>query len=81
MAAPLELPSPTEPDDALATVVALRRAAAALEREAVDHALAQGWSWRRIGEALGMSAQAAHKRLAPGRRRDGERDANTTRKA
>lgn len=76
-----ELPSPTEPDDALAAVVALRRAAAALEREAVDNALAQGWSWRRIGEALGMSAQAAHKRLAPGRRHDGERDANTTRKA
>lgn len=70
MAALPELPSPTDPDDALAAVVALRRAAAALEREAVDHALAQGWSWRRIGEALGMSAQAAHKRLAPGRRRD-----------
>ena len=81
MAALPELPPPSEPDDALAAVVALRRAAAALEREAVDHALAQGWSWRRIGEALGMSAQAAHKRLAPGRRREDDRAANTTRKA
>ncbi|RXZ73039.1 helix-turn-helix domain-containing protein [Agromyces albus] len=69
MAAFPELPSPANPDDALAAVVALRRLAASLEREAVDHALEQGWSWRRIGEALGMSAQAAHKRLAPGKRR------------
>lgn len=76
-----QLPSPTDPDDALAAVVALRRAAAALERQAVDHALAAGWSWRRIGEALGMSAQAAHKRLAPGRRHDSDSDAITTRKA
>ena len=63
------LPSPDEPADALAAVVALRRAAADLERAAVDSALRQGWTWQQIGHALGMTAQAAHKRLAPSRRK------------
>lgn len=64
-----ELPSPDRPADALAAVVALRRLAASLERDAVDEALAQGWTWAQIGNALDLSPQAAHKRLAPGRRR------------
>jgi DNA-directed RNA polymerase specialized sigma24 family protein len=62
------VPSPEKPDDAFAAVVALRRLAATLERETVDRALATGWTWADIGQALGMSAQAAHKRLSPTRR-------------
>ncbi len=68
MAESISVPSPDEPDDAFAAVVALRRLAATLERSTVDRALEQGWTWAEIGQALGMSAQAAHKRLAPGRR-------------
>ncbi|WP_059012159.1 hypothetical protein [Streptomyces specialis] len=64
-----DIPPPDRPDDAFAAVVALRRLAASLERAAVDQALAQGWTWSRIGEALGMTGQAAHKRLAPSRRK------------
>ncbi|MFI6978742.1 helix-turn-helix domain-containing protein [Embleya sp. NPDC050154] len=63
-----DVPSPEHPEDAFAAVVALRGLAASLERAAVDHALAQGWTWNHIGQALGMSAQAAHKRLSPSRR-------------
>lgn len=64
----ITIPSPENSDDAFAAVVALRRLAATLERETVDRALAAGWTWAEIGQALGMSAQAAHKRLAPARR-------------
>ena len=64
----IEIPEPDEPDAAFAAVVSLRRLAASLERSAVDHALTDGWTWAQIGEALGMSAQAAHKRLSPTRR-------------
>lgn len=58
------LPSPDDPADALAAVVALRHFADQLERRAVANALAQGWSWSQVAEALGVSKQAAHKRLA-----------------
>ena len=58
------LPSPTDPDKALAAVVALRVMADQLELSAVASALEQGWSWSQIAEALGVSKQAAHKRLA-----------------
>lgn len=57
------LPSPDDPENALAAVVALRRLADNLERRAVAHALDQGWSWSKIAQALGVSKQAAHKRL------------------
>ncbi len=46
----------------------LRRAAIAQARNerdfiyAVEKAREAGWSWRRIGEELGMSAQAVHQR-------------------
>jgi DNA-directed RNA polymerase specialized sigma24 family protein len=63
------LPPPEEPADAFAAVVALRRLAASLERSAVDEALSQGWTWAQIGSALDLSAQAAHKRLSPSRRK------------
>ena len=58
------LPRPDDPAEALAAVVALRLAADKLERQAVIRALDQGWTWAQIAEALGISRQAAHKRLA-----------------
>lgn len=58
------LPSHEDPAEALAAVVALRLMADKLERRAVNTALEQGWSWSQIAEALGVSKQAAHKRLA-----------------
>jgi hypothetical protein len=64
----IRIPSPDDPAEAFATVIALRRRAASLEREAVDRALDAQWTWVEIGQALDMTAQAAHKRLAPSRR-------------
>lgn len=61
---PSALPSPDDPEAALAAVVALRLMAERLETAAVASALAQGWSWAQIAQALGVSKQAAHKRLA-----------------
>ncbi len=58
------LPNPDDPASALAAVVALRRMADQLEQRAVAHALRQEWSWSQIAEALGVSKQAAHKRLS-----------------
>ena len=60
----ISLPSPNDPEKALAAVVALRVMADQLELSAVAAALEQGWSWSQIAEALGVSKQAAHKRLA-----------------
>lgn len=58
------LPSSDSPAEALAAVVALRLMADKLEYSAVKAALEQEWSWSQIAEALGVSKQAAHKRLA-----------------
>jgi len=58
------LPSPDNPEEALAAVVALRVMAEQLEKKAVKEAIAQGWSWSQIAEALGVTKQAAHKRHA-----------------
>jgi len=58
------LPPADNPAEALAAVVALRVMADKLEHSAVNAALEQGWSWSQIAEALGVSKQAAHKRLA-----------------
>ncbi|EHN09793.1 hypothetical protein PAI11_33720 [Patulibacter medicamentivorans] len=58
------LPSPDDPAAALAAVVALRRTAERLEREAVARAIDQGWTWAQVAEALGVTRQAAHKRHA-----------------
>lgn len=58
------LPSPDDPAEALAAVLALRLAADKLERLAVARAIAQGWSWADVAEVLDVSKQAAHKRLA-----------------
>jgi DNA-directed RNA polymerase specialized sigma24 family protein len=64
MIAQSALPPHEKPAEALAAVVALRRLADNLERQAVASALKQGWSWSEIAETLGVSKQAAHKRLA-----------------
>lgn len=58
------IPSPDKPAEALAAVVALRLLADRLERKTVNKAIEQGWTWAEIAEALGVTKQAAHKRLA-----------------
>jgi hypothetical protein len=58
------LPAADDPEQAFAAVVALRRLADGLEQKAVRAALRKGWSWPEIGQALGISKQAAHKRLS-----------------
>ena len=65
MQPPPALPPPDNPAAALAAVVALRLMADRLETAAVTAALEQGWSWTQIAQALGVSKQAAHKRLSP----------------
>lgn len=58
------VPDPSDPAEALAAVVALRRSAERLEFAAVAEAIGQGWSWADVAEALGVTRQAAHKRHA-----------------
>lgn len=58
------LTDPDDPEDALATVIALRLHADRLERRAVRQALSAGWSWADIADSLGVTRQAAHKRLS-----------------
>jgi DNA-directed RNA polymerase specialized sigma24 family protein len=60
----IEIPSPDDPEAALAAVVALRRLAGQLEFAAVRRASELGWSWAQIAEALGVTRQAVHKRHA-----------------
>ena len=64
MTAPVDIPAPDDPSQALAAVVSLRRMADRLEYAAVARALAEGWTWQQIAEALGVTRQAAHKRHA-----------------
>ena len=53
-----------EPVDGLAAVVALRRLADDLELAEVERALAEGWTWSQVAEALGVTRQAVHKKYA-----------------
>jgi transcriptional regulator with GAF, ATPase, and Fis domain len=53
-----------EPADGLAAVVALRRLADDLELAEVERALAEGWTWAQVAEALGVTRQAVHKKYA-----------------
>jgi DNA-directed RNA polymerase specialized sigma24 family protein len=55
---------PEDPADALAAVGALRRLADRVEDAAVERALAAGWSFSQIAEALGVTRQAVHKKHA-----------------
>jgi DNA-directed RNA polymerase specialized sigma24 family protein len=55
-----------DPADALAAVGALRRLADRVEDAAVARAVAEGWSWAQIAEALGVTRQAVHKKHARG---------------
>jgi hypothetical protein len=61
------------PAVALDGAKAMRRRCDELEYEAVAIARGCGWSWRDIGDALGISESGAHRRfagsLAPRRRR------------
>jgi DNA invertase Pin-like site-specific DNA recombinase len=58
------IPLPESPADGLAAVVALRRLADRLEAAEVERALAAGWSWSQVAEALGVTRQAVHKKHA-----------------
>lgn len=60
----IEVPDPSEPEKAFAAVVALRRLADRLELAATATAIRNGWSWADVADALGVSRQAAHKKLA-----------------
>ncbi len=60
----LAIPRPEATEDALAAVVALRRAADQLELATIAHAIDSGWSWAQVAQALGVSKQAVHKKYA-----------------
>ena len=64
MTEPLSRPDSQDPGAAFAAVVALRRKANRLEVDTVVEAIGHGWTWAAVGEALGISAQAAHKKFA-----------------
>lgn len=56
------IPASDDPAATIAAVIALRRLADRLEREAVALAIERGWSWAQVAQALGVTRQAAHKR-------------------
>jgi hypothetical protein len=63
----MSMPTPTrisdeDPAEGLQAVVALRRLADDLERLHVAAARERGWTWQQIGDALGVSRQAVHKK-------------------
>ena len=60
-----------DPAAGLRGVVVLRRLSDQLEASQVAAARRAGWSWQQIGDVLGVSRQAVHKKH--GRRRDGRR--------
>lgn len=61
--------SPSDPLTDVARQQAAIEAAETRLRAAVARARGEGASWRRIGEALGVAAQTAHKRFDPVARR------------
>ena len=59
-----EIPTPQDPADGLAAVVALRRLADRMENAEVERAMRAGWTWSTVAEALGVTRQAVHKKHA-----------------
>jgi|BarGraIncu00222A_1022003.scaffolds.fasta_scaffold46733_3 hypothetical protein len=57
-----QLTVPDDPADALAAVGALRRLADRVEDIAVERAVADGWSFAQIAEALSVTRQAVQKK-------------------
>jgi hypothetical protein len=51
-----------DPAVGLRAVVALRRLADQVEAQQVAAARRLGWSWVQVGDALGVSRQAVHKK-------------------
>jgi hypothetical protein len=51
-----------DPSQGLHAVVVLRRLTERLEATHVEAARAKGWTWQQIGDALGVSRQAVHKK-------------------
>jgi hypothetical protein len=51
-----------DPEVGLRAVVALRKLVDRLEALQVTNAREQGWSWEQIGESLGVTKQAVHKK-------------------
>lgn len=51
-----------DPATGLRAVAVLHRLADDLERQQVQRARSAGWSWQQIGDALGISRQAVHKK-------------------
>lgn len=60
----INVPDPSDPEAAFASVVALRRLADRLELATVNVAVNRGWSWTDVAGALGVTRQAAHKKFA-----------------
>jgi hypothetical protein len=56
-----------DPEERLRAAVALRLLAEQVEAGAVSAARRDGWTWSQIGDALGVSKQAAHKKHARSR--------------
>ena len=58
----LDVAEGDDPAAGLRAVVVLRRLADRLEATHVAVARRQGWAWQQIGDALGVSRQAVHKK-------------------
>jgi hypothetical protein len=65
--------TPEDPAASIAAVIGLRRLADRMERDAVQRAVDDGWTWQQIAQALGVTRQAAHKRHAARLRERGRR--------
>jgi hypothetical protein len=72
----VDIPDPNDPATALAAVVSMRPTADRLELAAVQVAIGEGWSWALVADSLGVTPQAAHKRLARRIRKDPTRKAS-----
>jgi hypothetical protein len=59
----VEVAGGDDPEAALYAIVGLRQLADIFERQQVAAARDQGWTWERIAHILGVSRQAASKRL------------------